>query len=119
MNWKSTPIQQHFEKQLAARALSDKSCLGADYCDREEILFILLRNYAETVTFLTNSTILEIACAVDVLENLVEALPKEQAQTILNIFKRKLREFPNVQSYAATEYVLELQLAQDIIDGKD
>ena len=112
-------IKKYFEKALQARTLSDESCPGADYCDSEENLYILLRNYDDTVFFLTNATAKEIACAVDVLEELVYALSKEQAQVIVNIFQKKLEEYPDVQKYAATEYRQEVLLAQDIIDNKE
>lgn len=119
MDWKIMSIKDYFEKTLQARKLSDESCPGADYCDSEENLFILLRNYDETVCFLVNATEKEIACTVDVLEELVEALPKEKAQVIVDIFKKKLAEYPNVQDYAVSEYVQELLLAQEIVDDKE
>lgn len=118
MNWKTLNIKEYFQNTLAARKRSDDSCPGADYCDWEDNLFMLLRNYDETVEFLKSATIQEIGCAVDVLEDMAQELPKEKAQVVLDIFKQKLEEFPNVQDYAVTEYVLELRIAQEIIDDK-
>lgn len=111
-------ISDYFEKAVKARQLSDESCPGADYCDEEETAFILLRNFDETVLFLQNANIKEIACAIDVLEDLVLALPKKQASAILEIFKAKLAKFPNVQDFCASVYKEELHLAQEIINAK-
>ena len=111
-------VKAYFARVLEERKVSEQTCPGADFCDWQENLAVLLENYEETVAFLKEATVEEIACAVDVLEELVLELPKEAAQVIVDIFKRKQAEYPDVQQYAATEYALELKIAQEIIDDK-
>ncbi|MBQ4324270.1 MAG: hypothetical protein IJC29_00600 [Clostridia bacterium] len=118
MNWKTVSIQEYFDKTLEARRRSDESGVGGDYCDWRGTLFVLLRNHEETLAFLENATEREIACAADVLEELAQELPKDKAQSILNIFIKKQEEFPEVQRYSAVEFTLEIKIAQEIIDAK-
>ena len=119
MNWRNLPIKEYFLKALTARRLSDESCAGAEYCDESDNLFILMRDYRDTLNFLSAADEREIACAVDVLEDLANALPKDKAQAIIDVFKSKLQEFPDVQKYSASDYLTELSVAQDIVDNKN
>ena len=112
-------IKEEFQRILEARQLSEESCPGAEYCDWCDILQILRRNYEDTVAFLETATQQEIACAVDVLEDLVKELPKEKAQQIIGIFEKKLDQFPCVQEVSATEYALELKIAREILEEKE
>lgn len=75
-----------------------------------------MRNFDESVEFLTHANKAEIACAVDALEWVVEGLPKDKAQVIVDIFKKKLEEFPDVGEYSIFVYEEEIDTAQYIID---
>ena len=124
MNWKAMNIKDYFQDRIESRKISYENdlktigfiygCCGLEYDDN---LYILMRNFDETVEFLTNATAEEIACAVEVLEGLAINLPKEKAQIILDIFKNKLIEFPFIDDICEVEYSLELQIAQDTINA--
>ena len=114
MNWQTVEIKKHFEKILLARSRAPKE-IGLDGGDYDCNLFILLRNFDETADFLNNSTIEEIGCAIECLEELVQKFSIDQAKKILGIFEKKLIEYPNVQDFCDFVYTEELQLAKNII----
>ncbi len=123
MNWKTMNIKDYFQDRIESRKISneiDLKTLGYIYgccgLDSDNNLYILMRNFDETVEFLTNATAEEIACAVESLEELAINLPKDKAQIVLDIFKNKLIEFPFIDDICEVEYPLELQIAQDTID---
>ena len=115
MNLNTIAIKDFFNQILYERRLSKEGYMGTDL---EMIISVLLRSYDETLSFLSTATVQEIGCAIDALEDLVQSLPKEKAQAIIDIFKNKALEFPNVQDFSEVEYALELKIAQEIVDEK-
>lgn len=121
-SWKEQPIKEFFEKTIKHRKVCDEAdgeYPTGEYCDEEDIEYILLRNFDETVEFLTHATMEETACAIVALENLIIELPKDKGQILVDIFKNKLVEFPDIVDNCIYVYLEELEIAQNIIDGKD
>ncbi len=113
MDWKKVEIKAYFQEILKARSRSPE---GLDGTDWERNTYVLLRNFEETVDFLKNASIEETGCAIDSINRLMEELPIEKAEIILQIFKDKLVEYPNVDDYSEIEYVLELKEAEETIE---
>lgn len=119
MNSKNMSLKEFFERVIRLRKELESEVPYPDYVDRADMFNMLMKDYVETVEFLTNANKYEIGCAIDVLEDLVDALTKEKAKTVLSVFKQKQEEFPDIYNYTVVDYPLELQIAQDIIDGKE
>ena len=114
-------LQKISIKDYCKKVLKERKKTPEQYkciIDWDDTAFILMRNYEDTIDFLSKATIEEIAWAVEVLEDISYELPKDKAQTIINIFKKKLEEFPNVEDYSEVQYSLELQIAENILNKK-
>ena len=115
MNWKDISIKEQFKHEMLQRSRSEPH---ARFLDFEKNAYILLKNYDATVDFLKKSTVEEIAWACEVLDEMAWGFPVDKAEIILNIFKDKLNEFPNIDDFCEVEYRLELNIAQDIIEER-
>ena len=115
MYWKNRSIKEQYREEMLQRSLSEPLTRFLDF---ETNAFILLKNYDETIEFLKNSTIEEIAWACEVLDEMAWGFSVDQVEKILNVFKDKLIEFPNVDDYCEVEYSLELNIAQGILEER-
>lgn len=115
MYWKDRSVKEQYKEEMLQRSRSEPRVRFLDF---ETNAYILLKNYEDTVEFLKNSTVEEIAWACEVLDEMVWGFPVDKAEIILNIFNDKLKEFPNVEDYCEVEYCLELNIAKDIINER-
>ena len=106
-------INEYFQDVLEAR---NKSGIFSEIDPFGYDLFILSRNYEETVEFLSSAQKELIGIAVEVVSELVEKFPKEQSQTIINVLKKRIEEFPDLEDYSLVEIALEMKIAQEIVD---
>ena len=113
MDWKKRSIKEHFNVEMKQRSRSERRTMFIDYESNE---YILLRNADETIEFLKNATLKEIAWAFEVLVEMAQKLPIEKAETILNIFKDKLVSYPNLEDYSVVECALELKEAEETVE---
>ncbi|MBQ7307936.1 MAG: hypothetical protein IJW82_05345 [Clostridia bacterium] len=81
----------------------------------KEITDLFLIDYNETINFLNSATNIEIACVIDALNNLVKQLNMVQARKIIEIFKQKRIQFPNIQLFTSTDYDKEIKSAEEYI----
>ena len=117
--WKEQSLQVFFEKQLEERQeIKDTSEGCGDYCDSDEIEFMLLRVFDDTVNFLKSARKQIVALAIWGLEDIAYKLSKEQVQILIDIFKQKKIEFPDIADYCDADYDEEIAIAEDIINGE-
>ena len=112
MSWKDRSIKEQYAKEMLQRSNSE---IQNRFLDFETNSYILLKNFDNTLEFLKNATIEEIAWACEVLDEMAWKFPIDKAELIINVFKDKLIEFPNVDDYCEVEYALELTTAQEIV----
>ena len=115
MNFRVRTIKEQYEQEMLQRSRSEPRTRFLDF---ETNTYILLRDCDDTIEFLKNSTIGEIAWACEVLDEMVWGFPIDKAEIVLKVFEDKLKEFPNVEDYCEVEYSFELNIAQDIIEQR-
>ena len=81
----------------------------------EEIANLLSQNFNETINFLSSATNVEIGCAIDGLVCLVKRLDRQQSKTIIEIFKQKKKQFPNIDLFTSRDYDKEIALAENYV----
>ena len=119
-SWKEQSLQVFFENQLEYRQeIKDVYEGCGDYCDGDEIEFMLLRDFDDTVSFLKSARKQIVALAIWVLEDIAYKLSKGQVQILIDIFKQKKIEFPDIADYCDADYDEEIAIAQSILDNKE
>lgn len=119
MDWKNMSLKEFFEKSIAEHKYIYSLNSPLDPVDHDQIFHMLMRDFDQTVEFLSNASADEVECILYALDDYVCVLPKARAEVILGILKGKHAEFPELEKSPYIDYSLELQIAQDIIDGKE
>lgn len=94
---------------------------GQDYIifagfDLEDLVKVLSKNYLETKAILERANVEEMGVAIDALENLVRSFTKKEARELVDLFKQKAIEFPNVQEYCDCDYVEQIEEAESYLE---
>lgn len=76
------------------------------------------KDFDETVNLLKNANKEEIAVAIETLDDLVVFFSKEESKQIIEIFKQKLQEFPDVGDVCEFDYLDQIQEAESILQDK-
>lgn len=116
---KST-VKEQFEYLLQTRKIAKQDstypiCTGFDI---SAIALTLKKDFNETVSLLKNANKEEIAVAVETLDDLVVFFSKEESKKIIEIFKQKLQEFPDVDDVCEFDYLDQIQEAENILQDK-
>ena len=104
-----------FREIIKKRRTMIQKDYSVGFNDEKEIVNLLLKDYNETIYFLNSATNIEIACVIDGLKLLVKSLNKNQAQQVIEIFKKKRQQFPNIQNFTSTNFDKEIMLAEQYI----
>jgi hypothetical protein len=114
-------IKLGFDKPLKERSIKSQFVLEMlqrnrseewdRFLDFESNTFVLVRNPDETIEFLRNATIKEIAWAFECIEEISLALPLDKAEIALTIFQDKLDKFPIINDISEVVVSEELEFA--------
>lgn len=121
INKKRQPtVKEQFEYLLQTRKIAKQdstypTCAGFDIRD---IALILKKDFNETVSLLKNANKEEIAVAVETLDDLVVFFTKEESKRLIEIFKQKLQESPDVDDVCEFDYLEQIQEAENILQDK-
>lgn len=121
VNKKRQPtVKEQFEYLLQTRKIAKQdsaypTCAGFDIRD---IALTLKKDFNETVSLLKNANKEKIAVAVETLDDLVVFFTKEESKRLIEIFKQKLQEFPDVDDVCEFDYLEQIQEAENILQDK-
>ena len=83
MYWKDRTIKEQFKEEMLQRSRSEPRTRFLDF---EKNKYILLRSCDDTIEFLRNSTIQEIAWACEILDEMDWAFSIDKAAIVLKVF---------------------------------
>lgn len=119
MNSEKMSLKEFFKKSIDEHKYIYSLNSPLDPVDHDQIFQMLMRDFNQTVEFLSNANADEVECIMYALDDYVCELAKDKAELILSILKKKQKEFPELEKSQYIDYSLELQIAQNIIDGKE
>lgn len=115
-NWKIMPIQDFFDEVIQVRDTMGFPDL--EYPCNDEIVYILMRDFDETIEFLSHANLLELGCAYEALNDMSHMLPCDKLKTLIELLEKKYEEHPDMDEYTVVETSLELRMAKDILEER-
>lgn len=112
------PIQDFFDEVIRVRDTMGFPNIDTDYYCDDDILYILMRDFDETIEFLSHASLLELGCAYEVLDDMIDMLPYDKAKTLISLLEKKIEEHPNMDDYTTVEISLVMEVSQNILKNK-
>lgn len=115
-NWKMMPIQEFFDEVISVREIMGFPDL--EYVYNNEIVYILMRNFNETIEFLSHASLFELGCAYEALLEMSHLLPCDKLKTLIELLEKEYEKHPDMDDYTVVETGLELRIAKDILEER-